>query len=162
MQALQRIEASFEISWAVMLAVHLTVTRKRRFIRLEEYFGGVYLIGREALLDYWEDSSSLDIFVRNICELTEPVWYYWIEFHQAMKTKYGEGIGATYSKGLTSVLNHAAHLALTMKRNSKKKPQLRIEHVMTALAAHPKLEFTRRLLASGIKLRKLNEKGSRG
>ncbi len=139
-----------------MLALHLALAGKRPAIRVEDYFSGAYLIGRDALVPYWVGSARLDAFVRTFCQLREPIWYYWIEFHQAMKTKYPEGVGATYSKELMSVLNHAAHLALKTKRDFKKSPQLEIEHLMAALVAHPKLRFTRRMLASGFDVHKLN------
>ena len=152
----QRVEKSFEIAWAGMLALHLALTGKRPAIRVEDYFSGAYLIGRDALVPFWRDSAELDGFVRSACELTEPAWYYWIEFHHAMKTEYAEGVGATYSRELANILNYAAHLLLRMKRKSKRKPELRIEHLMAALAANRKLKFTRRLLASGFDIHKLN------
>src|SRR5437879_2221555 len=113
-QHIQRVEKSFEIVWGGMLALHLALIRKRRAIRIEDYFSGVYLIGRDSLVPYWADSAELDRFIRGACGLTEPAWYYWIEFHRAMKTKYGKGVGVAYSKELASILNYAALLALKM------------------------------------------------
>lgn len=147
-----RIEKSYEISWAAMLGLWLALDRKCKAIGLEEYFSGVYLIARDALVPYWIDSSSLDEFVRDVCGLTEPAVYYWIEFHQAMKAAADKGAGLIYSKEAVEVLNYAARLALKTKKGSKNKSQLRIEHVMIALAAHPRLKFTRRLLASRMNL----------
>lgn len=149
-----RVEKSYEISWAALLGLWLALDRRCKTIRFEEYFSGVYLIARDTLVPYWIDSHRLDEFVRDVCGLTEPVWYYWIEFHQAMKaiSQSDRGTGLIYSKELVDVLNNAARLALKTKKGSKNKPQLRIEHLMTALGAHPKLKFTRHLLASGMNL----------
>ncbi len=156
-QEIQKIEKSYAIVWAGMLALHLAVERKRKAIGIEEYFSGLYLIARDALVPYWAKSDSLDEFVRNVCGLTEPVWFYWIDYYHALKNKYAEGIMGPYSKELADVLNYSAHFALKMKRNSRQKPQLEMEHLLTALVAHPKLQFTRRLIASGISLRRLTK-----
>jgi hypothetical protein len=143
---------SYDILWAGMLALFLTLARKRRETRIEEYFSGLYLVSRETLISYWSDSSDLDRFVRHTCQLTEPVWCYWIEFHHAMTNSYQEGAGATYSKDLVTVLRDAARLALhDQRRKLRGKPQLEIEHVLAALLANGNLRFTKRLLRSGIR-----------
>jgi hypothetical protein len=160
--AFAHVEKSYEIGWAGLLALQLASARKREVIGLEEYFAGIYLINRDALVRYWADGAKLDAFVRRACELSEPVWYYWIEFDHAMRSlsKSFKGIGLVYSKEAASVLESAARLALKPRSISRKKHQLCVEHVMAALAAHRKLKFTRRLLASGADLQKLRATAS--
>ena len=149
---IQKIEHSDEIVWAGMMALYLAINRKRRNIGMEEYFAGVYLVGRYALAPYWVNGGSLDEFARDVCGLTGPAWLYWIEFHEALKTKHLEGTLGLYSKELAGVLNHAARLAMHSKRDGRKKRLLKVEHLMAALAARPNLKFTRRMLASGAHL----------
>jgi hypothetical protein len=148
----KKVGKCYEVMWAGTLALHLALARKGNDIQIEDYFSGLYLIGRDALMPYWTDSASLDAFVRNVCGLTEPIWFYWIDFHQALKSRYAKGVAAaTYSKDLAQVIQLAQRLVRETKATPKRAPLLGVEHIMAAIAAHPRLRFTRRLLASGVK-----------
>src|SRR5207245_9580117 len=95
----QQIEKSYEIAAAGGLAMKLAFDRKRKSIGFEEYFSAIYLVDREALVPFWRNSKKLDLFVRNSCGLTEPVWFYWIDLYYAMREdpKWRDGISAAYS-----------------------------------------------------------------
>jgi hypothetical protein len=151
MREFAQIEKSYELGWAGLLALQLALTRRRKKIRLEEYLAGIYLINREALSSYWLESDRLDGFVRGACGLTEPIWLYWIQIHDAMKGSLAEGAGLQYSEEAAKVLNDAARFAHGARKRSTKKPELRIEHVLAALTVHQEIEFARRLVASGLK-----------
>lgn len=153
---LQKVQQSYDMVWAGMLAAHLALKSNRQSIRIEEYFGGVYLIDRDALLPYWLEGSRLDSFVRRVCGLTDPVWFYWIDSHETLRTKFAEGILISFSKELAAILNYAARLALKIDGKSipKKRPELDVNHFMAALAHHRSLRFTHSLMRAGIKLQK--------
>jgi len=153
MLPLQQIEMSYEMADASLLAVKLALDRKRWSIGFEEYFSGIYLAHREALLAFWRDSKKLDVFLRDSCGLSEPVWFYWIDFYMSVRNdaKWKEGMIVPHSRALNVILNEAAKLALKEAKKSSGKPQLGVEHFVKALAAHPELQFSRKMLESGMK-----------
>jgi hypothetical protein len=153
MLALQQIGRSHEIAHAGVLAMKLAFDRKRKSIGLEEYLSGIYLTDREALLPFWRDSKKLDLFVRDICGLHEPVWFYWIDFYHTVRDdpKWRDGISAPYTRTLAGILNEAAKLALKATKKTSAGPQLGVEHFIRTLAAHPELEFSRKMVGSGMR-----------
>ena len=118
---------------------------------------------RDALVPFWRDGRKLDLFVRDFCGLSEPVWFYWIDFYHAMRDdpKWKEGILVPYSRALAGILNEAAELALKAARKSSGKPQLGVGHFVLALAAHPELEFSRKMINSGMKGQALSRRKAR-
>lgn len=158
MLAFHQIEKSYEIVHAGALAMKLAFDRKRKSIGFGEYFSGIYLVDREALLPFWRQSKELDVFVRDSCGLSEPAWFYWVDFYHAMRDdpRWREGILFPYSRALAGILNGATKLALKEAKKSSAKPQLGVEHFIMALAAHPELEFSRKMLNSGMKRQALS------
>jgi hypothetical protein len=149
---------SIELTWTSILTAYLTLERKHRRIQLSDYFAALYLASREGLAALWKTTSALDAFVRTDCELGEPIWFYWIELHQAMKQqKYGDGFLIPYSDELAGVLRRAADLALREARatSANREPEMKVEHFLAATVDNKRSTFTRRLIRSGINLDKV-------
>jgi hypothetical protein len=144
------------------LVLKLVVDRKHKSIGLEEYFAAIYLAHREALLPFWRDGRELDVFVREFCGLKEPVWWYWIDFYMWCK-KHGAEMAThiPYSPAVFQVLDKAAKLALREAKGPGAIPKLELKHFMSALEKQPKLEFTRKMLDSGMKTRRIHLRARR-
>jgi hypothetical protein len=136
-----------------MIATKLTLDRKLRSIGLAEYFGGLYLADREALVGLWRNATELDTFVRNVCGLAEPPWFYWIEFHQWTKrvAKRAHGLLVPYSRDLGLILNRAAQIA--SRSGGRTGGALASRQIVLAMLEHAGTEFARKILESGIKPR---------
>ncbi len=141
-----------------MLAAYLALDRKHAKIQINDYFGAIYLTSRDGLVGFWKESAMLDAFARTACDLGHPPWFYWIEFHHALKKKtYGDGMLMPYSKELASIFLHATRLAHEASRATKAKAEVRVEHFVISVAAHKQVEFARRLVTSGLDLKKLHK-----
>jgi len=156
--ALGHVEQSYEIADSYPLVFKLVFDRKAESVRLEDYFAAIYLTDREALLPFWRNRRDLDCFVRESCGITEPVWFYLIDFYMWVRDPNSEwqvGMHMAHSPQLTTILNDAAELALAEAGPATSRPKMELRHVMSALAAHPELEFTREALRSGMKRRSI-------
>jgi hypothetical protein len=153
--ALAHVEQSHEIADPHPLMFKLVFDRKAESIRLQDYFAAIYLTDPEVLRPFWRSKRDLDLFVRECCGITDPVWFYRIDFYMWVRdpnSKWHEDlIHLPHSLELTNVLNDAAELALTGTGPSTSRPTMEIRHVILALAAHPELEFTREAIEFGMK-----------
>lgn len=149
MLSFHRIPKTDEVAWANMIATKLTLDRKLRSIGPAEYFGALYLADREGLVGLWRNATELDTFVRNVCGLAEPPWFYWIEFHQWAKrlAKRAHGLLVPYSRDLGLILNRAAQIA------SGSGGALASRQVVLAMLQHAGTEFGRKMVESGIRPR---------
>ncbi|HEV2387333.1 MAG TPA: hypothetical protein VGS20_08765 [Candidatus Acidoferrales bacterium] len=148
---------SDEVAGAGIVGACLALKSSRKLIRIQEYFGGLYLVARDALLPYWFETTRLDAFARRACGLREPVWFYWIDAYNTMHTVLADGVLIGFSRDLAELLDHAARLALEAerKKDGQGRPELGVKHLMMALARHPNWKFTRGLVRSGFSLERL-------
>jgi hypothetical protein len=155
--ALGHVEQSYEISDPHPLLFRLVFDRKAESIRLEDYFAAIYLNDREVLVPFWGSKGELDLFAREYCGITDPVWFYLIDFYMWVRdpsSKWQEDmIHIPYSPPLNTILDEAAKLALAEAGPAASMPKMGLRHVMSAVAAHPELEFTRDAFKSGMKRR---------
>jgi hypothetical protein len=149
---MQRVELSDEMANAALLVHKLALDRRSRNIGLEEYFAGIYLAHREALVPFWDNPRRLDAFVRECCGVGEPSWWHWVDFYMWSKRNARRApMMIPYSPTLFAVLDDAANLALGRERKGARRPKLEVEHVVSALVRHPELDFTRAALRFGMK-----------
>lgn len=155
---LGQVEQSYEIVDPLALVFKLVHDRKAKSVQLQEYFAAIYLTDRDVLLPFWRSKRDLDLFVRNSCGITDPVWLYLIDFYmwaRDPRSEWHRGFHMAYSPPLATILNDAAKLALAEAGPGAVRPTMELRHVMSALAAHPELEFTREAFKSGMKRRSL-------
>ena len=97
--------------------------------------------------------------MRESCGITDPVWFYLIDFYMWARDARSEwqagGMFMAQPPPLTTILNDAAKLALAEAGSAAGMPKMELRHVISALVAHPELEFTREALKSGMKRRSL-------
>jgi hypothetical protein len=151
-----RIEYSFEMAWAPMLAMHIANSRRHTRLAIDEFFGAIYLADPDNLARFWKERHVLDAFARKACDLQDPASFYWIEFHQALKRKkYGDGIFMEFSADLAEAMHLARRLATKASRGKRARPLVCAEHFLFAAAAAKRSEFGRQLISSGLNLMKL-------
>jgi len=149
---MQRVELSDEMANAALLVHKLALDRRSQNIGLEEYFAGIYLAHREALVPFWDNPWRLDVFVRECCGVGEPSWWHWVDFYMWSKRNARRAPTLIpYSPPLSAVLDDAANLALERQRKAARRPKLEVGHVVRALVRHPEFDFTRAALRSGMK-----------
>jgi len=154
-----RVRYSTELAWIAMLASYLTCARKHSRIQIEDYFGGIYLATRELLAPLWKESALLDHFARSACDLTNPIWYYWIEFYHGLKRKeYRGGMIVPCSKEVAALIDQAANLARNSRRTGMKIPEVTVEHFIAALAANKHSRFASRMVSSGLNIEKVRRR----
>ena len=151
MREFLELSKSYEISYAGAIATELAFLRKKPDLNLQDYFGGLYLIDRESLVPYWNVPHSLDKFVRNVCGLDHPPWFYWIEIHDQFKNRIDGGVMGTCSDDLSLVLAEVGRIAKELHAGEAK-IEITLLDLMTVIASHPEMEFTRKMTESGFRV----------
>lgn len=151
-----RVTHSYDLAGASMLAAHLTLMNLQKALTIENYFAGIYLMDRDALLPFWRDREELQEFVCEVCGLAQPPPFYWIELH-AVRRMFSEGIVIPEAKELAMVFDDASLLALKAPRRGphEKQPLLQVKHFVAAIADRRELSFSQKMLNSGFDARKL-------
>jgi hypothetical protein len=145
-------EHSAGLARATILAIELSVRRKRTPMQIEDFVGALCVAARNEVRPYWSRSEQLDQFARKTCGITQAEISFWSKSKSGRVI--GEGIFIPYSNALRTVFDRAAICAANAQ-GARKKPIIGVAHVFAAVVFRPKAKFTRLLLASGFDWRRL-------
>ncbi len=154
--SLQPFKRSSVISQCGLLAIALAEERHSRYLSISDLLGALYLGSYENIRDYWPDQDRLSELVSEVCGLTGPLWLDRIKIYDSKLRGRSSVRGAfkDCDPDLAAVLLTAAEIA---KGNAKvRPPTVNYEHILLAIARHRELEISKKLVASGIDLNRLN------
>lgn len=163
-----------ELARAEDLAHMLATSRAAAAIEPADYLAGLYIYDWERLSKYWQDRTEIENYLQRICRISPQRWHHWIEFYdrerreeekrharkifQAPGGAERNGGPLRPSKELEAILRKAGWIAPHHDTvEGCDVPILTSECVLLAMTKIDGLDLGRRLLNSGLDVKRLEQ-----
>ena len=166
---------TLDLKRAETFASMLARSRTSQTVEVADFLAGMYICNWDRIARYWDENrhDEVEELLRRICRISPQRWHAWIEHYDRMrrddekpgwnffgllkKEKAGEKPPQP-SAGLASTLGQAEEIAPSYDRTADRSiPILTTECVLLAIVRNLNSEISRKLIATGLDVAKLEQ-----
>lgn len=166
---------TLELKRAATLAEMLARSRASQTVEIADLLAGMYICNWDRVSRYWDENRHQEVedFLRRMCQISPQRWHAWIEHYDRLrreeenpgrnlfgllKKKTAEEKPLQPSAALASALKQAEQIAPSYDRTTERSiPVLTTECVLLAIVRNLSSEISRKFIATGLDVAKLEE-----